>query len=63
MLLSNISIHLCMPIHEIVEEIIFAVIVYKLLQQKKYQNAILKIALKLMVNKLSRWIKKVNTLN
>ena len=35
----------------IVEENIFAVIVYKFLVQKKYQNVILNIALKLMANK------------
>ena len=40
-----------MSIHSIVEEKIFAVIVYKLLVQKKYKNVILKTILKLMASK------------
>ena len=42
MLLSKILTRLCMIIHYPEEENIFAVFVYKLLVQKKYQNAILK---------------------
>ena len=37
-------------IYYIVEENIFAVIVYKLLVQKKYSNMVLKTVLKLMTN-------------
>ena len=62
MFLSKILIHLCMVIHYMVEGNIFAGIVCKLSAQKKYQNFILKIALKLMVNKGLRFLKKVNTL-
>ena len=40
-----------MIIHYIVEENNFVVIVYKFLAQKKYQAVILKMSLKLMVNK------------
>ena len=55
--------HLCMIIHYIVEENIFAVIIHKLLVQKKYENVIFKIALKLVVNKGLSCLKQVNTLN
>ena len=48
--------------HYIMEENIFVVIVYTLSLQKKYQNFILKIALKLMLKRL-RCLKKVNMLN
>ena len=47
----------------IVEESFFVVTVYKLLAQKKYSNAILMIALKLMVNKWLRCLKTVNMLD
>ena len=49
--LPKISIHLCMIIHDIIEENIFVVIVYVLSLQKKFQSDMLKIALKLMLNK------------
>ena len=40
-----------MIIHDIMEENIFVVIVYVLSLQKKFQSDMLKIALKLMLNK------------
>ena len=40
-----------MIIHYIEEETFFAIIVYKLLAQRKYYNVVLKIALQLMANK------------
>ena len=43
----KVSIHSCIIILYIVENNIFAVIVYKLSVQKKYENVILKNALKL----------------
>ena len=52
MFLSKISVHSCMIIHYILEEVVFVVSVCKLLEQQKNWNVILKIALKLMVNKL-----------
>ena len=45
------------------EEKIFVVIVCKLLEQQNDWNLILKIALKLITNKLLRYLKKVNVLN
>ena len=50
-------------INYIVEENIFAVIAYTLLLRKKYYSVILKIALKLMVSKRLRRLKKMNMLN
>ena len=41
--------HSCMIIHYIMEENTFSVIVYKLSVHKKYENTIVKIALKLLV--------------
>ena len=52
-----------MIIHYIVEKKFFAVIGCKLLEQQKNGNVILKIALKLMVNKLLRCPRRENTLN
>ena len=40
MLLSKVLTLSCMFIHNIVEENIFAAIVYKLLEQQRYWNAI-----------------------
>ena len=51
MFLLQILIRASMSIHYILEKNIFAVIVYKLSVQKKYQNAILKAALELVVDK------------
>ena len=45
------------------EENIFDVIVCKILEQQKYLNAILKIALKLIISKLLRCLRRVNILN
>ena len=45
------------------EENIFVVIVGKLLEQQKNSNVILKIALKLMVKKLLRCLRRVNISN
>ena len=56
--LSKNLIHLWMIIHYIVEENIFVFIVYKLLAQKKYSNFVLKITLKLMLNKGFRCLKR-----
>ena len=47
-----------MIIHYIAEENGFVVIVCKLLEQQKYSNFILKIALNLMINKLLKIPKK-----
>ena len=53
MFLSKISIHLgIMILYTIEKKIFFAVVLYKLLVQKKYENVILKTALKLMANKI-----------
>ena len=49
--------------HYIIEENIFAVIVCKHLEQQKNGNVMLNIALKLMVNKLLRCLRRVNILN
>lgn len=49
MFLSKMLIHLHIIIHYMVEDNIFAVIVYSLLAQKKYEKGMLNIALKLMV--------------
>ena len=51
--------HSCMITHYIAEKK-FVVIVYKLFEQKTYQNATLKIVSKLIVNKRLR-CQKVNT--
>ena len=53
----------CMITHYTVEESIFVVLVYKLLEQQKQWNVTLKIALKLMVNKGLRCQNNVNTLD
>ena len=53
MFLLKILVHLCTIIHDLV-------IVSQLLVLKKYKNVVLKIALKLMVNK---GLRKVNTLD
>ena len=47
-----------MIVHYIVDENIFVVIVYKLLEQQKIWNVILKIALKLMLHKRLKCQKK-----
>ena len=52
-----------MIIRYIVEENIFAGIVYKILVQKEYYNVILKTALKLMANKEFQSLKKVSMFN
>ena len=52
-----------MIIRYIVEENIFAGIVYKILVQKEYYNVILKTALKLMVNKEFQALKKASMFN
>ena len=51
MLLSKIVMHLCVIIRYIWMEKAFAGIVYYLPGKKKYQNVMLNITLKLMVNK------------
>ena len=62
--LSKISTYSCMITHYIMQKNIFVVIVYKLLEQQKHWNVILKkTALKLKINKGLRWQKKVNTLH
>ena len=58
MFLSNISIHSCMITNYIVGENIFDAIVYKFLEQQMYWNVILKIALKLIVSRGWRCLKK-----
>ena len=63
MFLSMVSIDSCMIIHYIVKGNIFVVIVYTSSLQKKYENAILKIALKLMGNKRLRCLRKIKILN
>ena len=63
MFLSKISVYSCMITHYTVEERIFTVIVYKLLEQQKQWNVTLKIALKLIVNKGLRCQNMVNTLD
>ena len=55
--------HSYMIIRYIMEENIFDVIVCKILEQQKYLNAILKIALKLIISKLLRCLRRVNILN
>ena len=62
MFLSKILIHSCMTIHYFVEKNIFVVIVCKLLEHQKNWNVVLKIALKLMVNKLLRCLRRANIL-
>ena len=52
-----------MIMHYIVEENIFVTIVCKLLEQQKNWNVILNIALKFMVNRLLRCLRRVNILN
>ena len=49
--------------HYIVEENIFVVTVYKILEEQKHWNEILKITLRLMVSKWLRYLRKVNTLD
>ena len=56
--LSKTSVHLSMITHYLVEENIFAIIVYKPLAQKKYWNFILMIAGKLILNKWFKCLKK-----
>ena len=63
MFLSKISIHLCLIIHYIFEKNIFIADVCKLLELQKIWNVILKIALKLMINKLLGGLKRMNILN
>ena len=63
MFLPMILIDSCMIILYIMEENIFVVIVSILLLQKKKECVILKNALKLMVNKQLRCLRKVNMLN
>ena len=63
MFLSKILIPSCMIMHYIVEENIFVTIVCKLLEQQKNWNVILNIALKFMVNRLLRCLRRVNILN
>ena len=58
MTLSKTLICASLIMHYPVEDNIFALIVYKLLVQKKYQNVMLKIALKVMLNKRLRCLKK-----
>ena len=53
----------CMIILYIAEENIFVVIVYMPSLQKTFESVILKIALKLMINKQLRRLRKVNMLN
>ena len=48
-----------MIIHCIVEEYIFAAIVYKLLVKKKYQNVLLMITIKFIVSKGLRCLRRV----
>ena len=52
-----------MIMHYIVEENIFVTIVCKLLEQQKNWNVILNIALKFMVNRFLRCLRRVNILN
>ena len=63
MLLLKSLIHSYMIIHYTVEENIFNIIVYKVLAQRKCENVISMIGLKLMVNKklscLKRWIQRI----
>ena len=63
MFLPMILIDSCMIILYIMEENIFVVIVSILSLQKKKECVILKNALKLMVNKQLRCLRKVNMLN
>ena len=63
MFLSKISIHSSVVTHYIVEENIFVVIVYKLLEYDKYWNDISKITLRLMAAKELRWLQRLNTSN
>ena len=63
MYLSKISTHSCIITHYFIEENIFAVIVYKFLEQQMHWNVILKISLNAMVNKGLRYLQKMNTLD
>ena len=63
MFLLKISIDSCMIIYYIVKENIFVYIAYMISLQKNIQSIILKIALKLMVTKQLRCLRKVNMLN
>ena len=63
MFLSKISIDSRMIIHYIVEENVLIVIVYILSLQRKFYIVILKIVLKLIINKELLYLKKVNMLN
>ena len=58
-----ISTGSCMIILYNAEENIFVVIVYMPSLQKTFESVILKIALKLMVNKRLRRLRKANMLN
>ena len=57
-LLMKVTLIVCY----IEEEKIFAIIVYMVSLQKKFQTMILKIVLKLTIKKQIRWLRKVNTL-
>ena len=61
--LSKILIHSCMIMLYIMEEKNFVVADCKLLVPKKYVKVLLKTAVKLMVNKLLRSLRRVNILN
>ena len=61
--LSKILIHSCMIMLYIMEEKNFVVAGCKLLVPKKYVKVLLKTAVKLMVNKLLRSLRRVNILN
>ena len=63
MFLSMVSIDSCMIIHYIEKENIFVFIFYTLSLQKKFQSVILNIALKLMIKKGLKCLRKVNVLN
>ena len=57
-LLMKVTLIVCY----IEEEKFFAIIVYMVSLQKKFQTMILKIVLKLTIKKQIRWLRKVNTL-
>ena len=61
--LSKILIHSCMIMLYIMEEKNFVVAGCKLLIPRKYVKVLLKTAVKLMVNKLLRSLRRVNILN
>ena len=61
--LSKILIHSCMIMLYIMDEKNFVVAGCKLLVPKKYVKVLLKTAVKLMVNKLLRSLRRVNILN